>query len=78
PSKPTNTPSSKTNAKTNANPSTNPPKRPAHTLLPFLHDTNACFSDSTQAGLTSGDKKEENVKAYLEKWDKEWKVMKKE
>ncbi|KAF7509830.1 hypothetical protein GJ744_007341 [Endocarpon pusillum] len=78
PSKPTNTPSSGTNAKTQTNSSTNPPKRPAYTLLSFLHDNHAPFGDSTQGGLSSGHKKEENMKVYLEKWDKQWKEMKKE
>jgi hypothetical protein len=57
---------------TAAKPSANPPKRPSYTLLPFLHDTDVSFNDSSQAGRASGQGRVEDTKAYLEKWTKKW------
>jgi hypothetical protein len=47
-------------------------------MLPFLHDTNVPFGDSSQGGPTSKQGKKADMSAYLEKWDDKWKEMKKE
>jgi hypothetical protein len=62
----------------NAELSLNAPKRPSTTLLPFLHDTNVPFNGSSQGRIACGQGKEEHMKAYLDKWGKEWNEMKKE
>jgi hypothetical protein len=57
---------------------TTPAQRPSHMMLPFLHDTNVPFGDSSQGGPTSKQGKKADMSAYLEKWDDKWKEMKKE
>jgi hypothetical protein len=55
-----------------------PPQRSSYTILPFLHDTDVPFGDSSQGGLPSKQEREEHIAAYLEEWDTKWKEMKKE
>jgi hypothetical protein len=57
---------------------TTPAQRPSYMILPFLHDTNVPFGDSSQGGPASKQGKKADMSAFLEKWDDKWKEMKKE